>query len=187
MSDLFHKDVPFEFIEQVFASMVLAYKHSFQILTKRPQRAVEFFKSDTFLTRPLGGGVARNVWLGVSVEDQKTAAARIPILKKIPAAIRFLSCEPLLGEIDLTGLLLGNAIHWVIVGGESGPGARECRYEWIERIVVDCRNFAIPVFVKQLGSNFSGYSFPTDWLRTDKKFGNIERFPTSIGIREYPV
>lgn len=117
MSDLFHEDVPFEFITRVFATMIhtnhpVSTKHTFQILTKRPARALEFYDK-YFRNSP----IIPNVWLGVSVEDQKTADERIPLLLQIPAAVRFLSCEPLLGEIDLK---LQEVIHIDELADECG-------------------------------------------------------------------
>ena len=150
MSDLFHPGVSDEYIETVFQVMGLARKHQFQVLTKRPERMRALLQSCEFQDRPatlrtprlpLWGPIVAdgrygrlpwplpNVWLGVSVEDQKTADERVPLLLETPAAIRFLSCEPLLAPLDLGWLWASPhrpAIDWVIVGGESGPGARRC-------------------------------------------------------------
>jgi protein gp37 len=153
MSDLFHKDVSFWFILQAFEVMVNAKQHTFQVLTKRPDRMLEFFKwLDEPQNEPAGatfitGWPVPNVWLGVSVEDSKNKV-RIDALRKTPAAVRFLSLEPLLedlGELDLTG------IHWVICGGESGPNARPMHPEWVRSIRDQCVSAEVPFFFKQWG------------------------------------
>ena len=216
MSDLFHESVTFEFIDKVFAVMALCPQHVFQVLTKRPERMAEWLvgrgwsslmptieavaslRPDTALmlhvrmiqaTRPEGALVwpLPNVWLGASVEDQKRLDERVPHLLKCPAAVRFLSCEPLLGELRLEGrrlvsdetyhdVLLGlrgatcqrvaiapdttERVDWVIVGGESGANARACEVGWIRSIVRQCRAAGVPCFVKQLGS--TPYSYEDD-------------------------
>ena len=137
MSDLFHESIPFEYIVQVYNIMASASRHVFQVLTKRPERAIKFYEYlRTLKDKDKGVWPHPNVWLGVSVENQNTANARIPLLLRIPAALRFISAEPLLGPIDLkvfqTGPLVDysppwlgeEAIKWVICGGESGPAAR---------------------------------------------------------------
>ena len=144
MSDLFHEDVPVGFLTDVFAVMGEAYWHTFQVLTKRIERARVFLNG---VTKPLP-----NVWIGTSVENQ-ARKYRIDQLRKIPAVLRFLSLEPLLeniGELDLRG------IGWVIVGGESGPHARPCNIEWIRDIVQQCKAAAMPVFVKQDSGQWPG-------------------------------
>jgi len=138
MSDLFHESVPLEFIERVFATMTRCPQHTFQILTKRSERLREVANS---LSWPA------NVWMGVSVEDQRVVF-RIEDLKYVPAAVRFLSCEPLIGPLNNLSL---NGIHWVIVGGESGPGARPMEEEWVHSILNQCRTHHVPFFFKQWG------------------------------------
>ncbi|HEY5991929.1 MAG TPA: phage Gp37/Gp68 family protein [Candidatus Udaeobacter sp.] len=138
MSDLFHEQVPFAFIRRVFVTMRECPQHTFQILTKRSSR---LRKLASQLDWPA------NVWMGVSVEDSRVLW-RIDDLRKVPAAIRFLSCEPLIGS--LTGMDLTD-IHWVIVGGESGWGARPMKIEWIREIFKACRKHDIPFFFKQWG------------------------------------
>jgi protein gp37 len=138
MSDLFHEQVPLEFIRRLFATMRECSQHTVQILTKRSGRLRSLAPQ---LDWP------PNVWMGVSVEDSRVLS-RIDDLRTVPAAVRFLSCEPLigsLGTIDLT------EIHWVIVGGESGPGARPMRIEWIRVIFRACRKHNVPFFFKQWG------------------------------------
>lgn len=156
MSDLFHYKVPFSFIYQVFAVMDVCRQHTFQILTKRPDRMLEFMNA--YCEYP---GTNRqplpNVWLGVSCEDQKQADLRIPLLLQAPAAIRFLSCEPLLAPIDLDNHLpimersAGNDLHWVIAGGESGHHARPMHPDWVRSIRDQCHAANVPFFFKQWG------------------------------------
>jgi protein gp37 len=227
MSDLFHEDVPENFIVQIFITMSMSRRHTYLILTKRPERMLQFVGCWVDAHKsPLP-----NVWMGVSVEDQKTANERLPILAQIPAAKRFVSCEPLLGAVDLFRAMgepsdedwdvvnaidddnepeefieecedwinygnrlvrnpeyrewenwrwmrarwakLKRTINWVIVGGESGPGARPMDLEWAESIVTQCEVVGIPVFVKQLG----GYP--------DKR-NRMEEWPEELRVREWP-
>jgi len=138
MSDLFHEQVPLEFIQRVFATMRACPQHTFQILTKRSGRLRKFASE---LDWP------PNVWMGVSVEDSRVLS-RVDDLRRVPAVIRFLSCEPLIGS--LAGIDLAD-IHWVIVGGESGWGARPVKIEWIREIFKACRKHNVPFFFKQWG------------------------------------
>jgi len=138
MSDLFHRDVPLAFIRRVFKTMSDCPQHTFQILTKRSDRVLALASKIEW---------PRNVWMGVSVEDSRVLS-RIDDLRRVPAEIRFLSCEPLIGpltRIDLTN------IHWVIVGGESGPFARPMNIEWVREIFRACRKADVPFFFKQWG------------------------------------
>lgn len=194
MSDLFHEDVPFDFIDKVFAVMALCdgtrtngIHHTFQVLTKRPERMAEYMNDPdtpyrvaaevTYRVipgwRPLRGGLdwrpekvwpLPNVWLGTSVENQEYANKRIPYLLQTPAAVRFLSCEPLLGPVDLEKPMPGPAcngiyppwyiqsgIHLVIAGGESGPGARPMHPDWARSLRDQCQAAWVPFFFKQWG------------------------------------
>jgi len=187
LSDVFHKDVPFEYIAAMFGVMALAQEHQFQILTKRSARMVEFFEWLEQRTSVIGGHAKgnklayclmwlkgynddhklgidipkeilngevdlawplNNVWMGVSVEDQPRADERIPNLQKVPAAIRFLSMEPLLGAVDDLDL---TDIHWVILGGESGPGSRPMAPDWVRGVRDQCIAENVPFFMKQWG------------------------------------
>ncbi len=141
MSDLFHKDVPDEFVNGVFATMEAAHWHTFQVLTKRPQRAA---RMATVLPWP------PNVWLGTSVETS-AYLWRVDALRRVPASIRFLSCEPLLGSLG--GLDL-HGIGWVIVGGESGYGHRPPEIHWVREIRDLCASEDVPFFFKQWGGRF---------------------------------
>jgi len=138
MSDLFHKEVPFDFILRMFDAMNRASWHQFQILTKRSERLQELSAELPW---------APNIWMGVSVELPKYMD-RIDHLRATGAKVKFLSLEPLLGP--LPGLNLAG-IHWVIVGGESGPGARPMRREWVVDIRAQCRKSRVPFFFKQWG------------------------------------
>jgi len=138
MSDLFHDDVPESFIRRVFETMAACSQHTFQVLTKRSRRLRELAAR---LPWP------SNVWMGVSVEDERVLT-RIDDLRQVPASVRFLSCEPLLGP--LADLCL-DGIAWVIVGGESGPRARKMRAEWVHSILAQCRRAQVPFFFKQWG------------------------------------
>ena len=138
MSDLFHEDVPENFIKKVFRTMVMASQHQYQILTKRSERLVAL------------NGIFEwnsNIWMGVSVENSD-CLYRIDHLRQTDAAIKFLSIEPLLGPIHQLNL---KGIDWVIVGGESGPGARPIKEEWVEEIKRQCIKKKVPFFFKQWG------------------------------------
>jgi protein gp37 len=199
LADLFHQDVPDEFIARVFAVMALAPQHTFQVLTKRPARMKALLNSqpwwrETFAaacaaldqqdtltswvvpTSVNGPFMLRNVWLGVSVENQRYADERIPLLLDTPAAVRFISAEPLLGPVDLIrvrptrvgGSLNRDALRsivdrqseatlepgldWVIVGGESGPGARPMHPQWARDLRDQCRTTGVAFFLKQMGA-----------------------------------
>jgi protein gp37 len=138
MSDLFHDNVPDNFIAGVFKTMATAHWHTFQILTKRSQRLTDLAPS---LPWP------KNIWMGVSVESPRYIC-RIADLRKVSAAVRFLSVEPLLEPIANLSL---RGIDWVIVGGESGPGCRPMKAEWVRQIRHQCRIHAVPFFFKQWG------------------------------------
>ncbi len=138
MSDLFHEDVPDDFIMDVFKTMNQCSKHVFQVLTKRSTRMLRM-ASDLHWTP--------NIWMGVTVESEDYLY-RVHDLAGVPASVRFLSCEPLLGQIQDLPL---EKIHWVIVGGESGPGARPMEKEWVESIYRQCQIAHVPFFFKQWG------------------------------------
>ena len=183
MSDLFHEDVPDEFIDRVFAVMSLSYRHTFQVLTKRPGRMRDYMMRDpmTGALRDLAWQIAgwrngqvtpfprKNIWLGVSVEDQATADERIPLLLQTPAAVRWVSAEPLLGPIDLlragaiemdsVGCLTPGGgesfarglVDWIVVGGESGPKARPMHPDWARSLRDQCASADVAFLHKQNG------------------------------------
>lgn len=179
MSDLFHPDVPFDYIDRVFNIMGGAGWHTFQILTKRPERMKEFIYwrfdkwKDPFDDNQVPY-VFPNIWLGVSVENQKAADERIPLLLQTPAAVRFLSCEPLLGPVDLNSISLADGMYWdaldkseasdaslegdcdavidwVIAGGESGFKARSADPDWFRSLRDQCQKASVPFLFKQWG------------------------------------
>jgi protein gp37 len=268
MSDLFYEKVSDEILDKAFAVMALCPQHTFQILTKRPERMREYCQRfagrashlDTFACwasamatwlcdsgvreyqndgdgdstdhvyeellhsrgPDRGEGFFENIWLGVSVEDQKTADERIPILLQTPAAIRWLSVEPLLGPINLTHIqfpnTLGNMeswdaldlhtevdpdydpdkqngcthiLDWIVVGGESGPGARPCDVQWIRSIIEQCKAAQVPVFVKQLGAQpfepkrYAMFGDAGLYLN-NRKGGDPSEWPSELRVREFP-
>lgn len=171
MSDLFHEDVPDEFIGRVYTTMAKAPQHTFQVLTKRQERMREWHSRR-------GGQYLPNVWLGVSVEDQATADERIPLLLRTPAAVRWISAEPLLGPIDLRYLQPGDPpteidalsgthgvlrphrgrcdkLDWIVAGGESGPGARPMHPDWARSLRDQCQAAGVPFLFKQWGEHVS--------------------------------
>jgi protein gp37 len=141
MSDLFHHEVPFEFIESVFDVMSRATWHRYQLLTKRSERLLDL--SDRLNWK-------KHVWMGVSVEDNRYAF-RIDHLRQSGAKVKFLSLEPLLGSLPTLNL---QGIDWVSAGGESGPGARPMRPEWVYEIRDQCQRSGVPFFFKQWGGVF---------------------------------
>ena len=160
MSDLFHKNVPEKFVRRCFQVMLGVGRHVYQVLTKRPGRAAQFVKRHADL---FPAGLPSHIWIGTSVEDQ-SVAYRVRHLLAVRAAVRFLSCEPLIGPFDLSGFLpckergcLRGAdtqppnIHWVIAGGESGPGARRMAPEWARGLRDQCLAEGVPFFFKQWG------------------------------------
>lgn len=243
MSDLFHPGVEFSWLDEIFAVMALAQQHTFQILTKRPERAHQYFLSviaDHFerwlkeqvhkLRAMPGRGAARsadrinlrwplrNVWLGTSAENQPTANERIAALRRVPAAVRFVSYEPALELVDfdeagaflidaeaagvaddpLAANLLSRAVNegrgdvrrwidWLIVGGESGPGARSFDVAWARSAIAQCRKAGVPVFVKQLGSEWARLMAPrAPARRFHAKGGEPTEWPEDLRVREMP-
>jgi len=223
MSDLFHEGLAEADIDQVFARMALCGQHTFQVLTKRPKKMAGYFNDIDYRAEMVGitaeqiSGIDRfvcqgddisarwkfplpNVWLGVSVEDQQRADERIPLLLQTPAAIRFLSIEPLLGPVDLSAWLdpcsyycehdewggghrpERSKIDWVIVGGESGSGARPMHPDWVRTIRDQSINAGVPFFFKQWGV----YG-PSETARTPLSNSRVfrsERVHHGIGMTE---
>lgn len=272
MSDLFHESLPFETIAAVWGVMAAAPQHTFQVLTKRPKRALEFFEwlspgarflafppppidklacladdaltphmSHADLSRAFAPGRGAktwplpNVWLGVSVEDQATADERIPLLLECPAAVRWVSYEPALGPVLFQGRWLGQGsecpecgvgvlvdedgccacgadamyygLDWIVVGGESGPGARPYDLAWARNVITQCREAGVPVFHKQLGADprsrlgsdhaltRSGHGwddgtqslgFDTKLRLRDRKGGDMAEWPEDLRVRQWP-
>lgn len=200
MSDLFQDGVPDSYIGQVFTVMSAAKQHTFQVLTKRAARMRDLMTRYPEFACP-------NIWLGVSVENQHFADERIPLLLQTPAAVRFISAEPLLGRVDLRAYLqqfmedgfipaladkpydpatLSKRIDWVIVGGESGHGARPFDLLWAQSMVGQCQRAGVPVFVKQLGAN--PIRLDGDHVRFhNKKGGDMAEWPAALQVREFPA
>ena len=149
MSDLFHERVPDSFIDSVFETMSRARWHQFQVLTKRPERMQRYLHSRPYRAEVLAS-IDHHIWLGASVETQKYVD-RAALVAALPSAVRFLSCEPLLGPLDLRDVLGLQAVNWVIVGGESGFGARPMDPAWVADIRDQCAAVGVPFFFKQWG------------------------------------
>lgn len=244
LSDLFHEALPDETIDRVFAVMALCPQHTFQILTKRPERMVAYFgrSSRDYKERVYDRCYAMsavwprgftstwplpNVWLGTSVENQTTADMRIPLLLQTPAAKRFLSYEPALGPVDFTrieavadsyegrklrkcgvrldaltgkyfesGMVQPENLDWIIVGGESGPGARPFDIQWARNTIEQCKAAGVACFVKQLGAkpfyrSGHGLCYPdtadVDLNFCDRKGGDISEWTEDLRVREFPA
>ena len=182
MSDLFHEKVPFDFVNRVFETICTAKHHTYQILTKRAPRMREYFagmNENAF--------IPENVLIGVSCENRLESEARIPHLRAIDRARRFVSFEPLLedvGEINLEG------IHWVIIGGESGPKARPFNIDWARNIIRQCKEQNVKVFMKQVGSHPVGWDMDeSNFVRAklkSRKGSDPSEWPVDLRIREYP-
>ena len=173
MSDLFQRDVPDDFIVAVVNVMQRAHWHTFQVLTKRPARLAALLRTKLCAAAQCG-----HIWWGVSVENREHGLPRIDMLRQVPAAVRFLSVEPLLedlGSLDLQG------IHWVIVGGESGPGARPMQQKWVISLRDQCRAAAVPFFFKQWGGVRKSATGRRLQGRTYDQFPKIARQPGSAG------
>lgn len=220
MSDLFHESIPEEFIDRVWAVMALTPHHTFQILTKRPERMLHYLDAHRgekmryervlmeadalradhaklhLSSIAVGNPVLwplPNVWLGVSVEDQKTANERIPLLLQTPTAVRFISYEPALGPADFTQIkcvgagfmnaltgedaedhgMVSDGLDWVICGGESGPDARPMHPDWARSVRDQCVAAGVPYFMKQM--HIDG-----------KLVKEIDQFPADLRLRQYP-
>lgn len=262
MTDCFGEWVPFDLLDRLFGVLAIRHDVTFQLLTKRPGRMADYFADpEAAGTRMLLANVSvpaiddeatrhgadyrlTHCWMGASVEDQRAADERIPHLLRVPAAVKFLSCEPLLGPVDLSRWLLirwqcsgcrgyfsgslkkvcpdcgktdhwcgshefndrglperntfprqeGNGLNWIILGGESGAGARPMNVAWARGIVKQCQVASVPVFVKQLGGHpfersvTSGNPVEPVFPLTvrDKKGGNIEEFPADLRVRDFP-
>lgn len=221
MSDLFHEGVSNEQIAAIFGVMAAAPQHTFQVLTKRPERAREWFeslssaafdqvicvaddairpayRSPAHLALAHAGRGGRpnawplpNVWLGVSVEGQATADERIPHLLDCPAAVRWVSYEPALGPIDDWRVWIDGAeascahrLDWIVIGGESGPGARPFDLAWARSTIAQCREAGVRAFFKQAGGRPVLNDEP---LRLhDRKGGDLAELPADLHVREWP-
>lgn len=216
LSDLFQEGVSFEYIAAVFGVMAMCARHTFQVLTKRPDRMRAWFGwiAEQAAARGLdprtecvvearAHGVTNgfrdvanawplpNVWLGTSVEDQRRLDERLPELLQVPAAVRWLSCEPLLEAIDLSAWIAGGGIHWAVIGGESGRGARPFHLAWARSLLAQCRRARVLPFVKQLGAQVLGRDCehgraeePCGFV--DRKGGDMREWSEDLRVREMP-
>lgn len=189
MSDLFHESVKTEWVDGIWQVMRDTPDNTYQVLTKRAgiMRSMGTVLADKY-------GILPNVWLGVSVENQPCADERIEELRQTPAAIRFLSMEPLLEPVDIKRWLWPDLsikqwfwpdISWVIVGGESGPGARPFHMEWAGQIIEQCEEADVPVFVKQMGSNPYWCNKPAKGF--GRKGNDPSLWPQALNIRQMPA
>ena len=208
MSDLFHADVPAEFIVRVFEVMDACPQHTFQILTKRPERVESVLYGEEGGFYLGGGDWMPNVWMGFSAEDQTTFDRRLEVFALRPgerihwayAMKLWCSLEPLLGPIDIRKPF---PLQWVVCGGESGPHARPCDLAWMRSIKEQCQDAAVPVFVKQLGARWydtaagvgirGSVAVPIDkrwtWVtQRDRKGGDFDdaEFPVDLRVRQFP-
>lgn len=175
MTDLFLEAHTDDMIDAVFLAMLHTPRHTYQVLTKRADRMRDYVQ------RRFVAGPPSHIWLGVSVELQKYADLRIPALFETPAAVRWLSCEPLLGAVDLSPYLPFRNIDWVVIGGESGAGARPFALEWASDLVRQCQRHDVAPFVKQLGAVYARqHHFK------NAKGEDPAEWPESLRVREYP-
>ena len=171
MSDLFHEQMPDDFLNKIFKVIEQTPHHVYQILTKREDKMAKYFSNKM---------LQANVWLGVTVEDKKSGFPRIDKLRNIRAAIKFLSIEPLLEDLGTINL---KGIDWVIVGGESGPNARPMKEEWVLNIQDQCEKYNIPFFFKQWGTWGSDMVKRNKKINGRKLLGKIwEEYPKSIAV-----
>jgi protein gp37 len=204
MSDLFHEGVSFETIIDVFCVMSKTPWHTYQVLTKRAERMLEFMTNCAYNPYGTPFEPLKNVWLGVSVEDQKAADERIPYLLEAPAAVRFLSCEPLLGPVDISSWFypkeiigtevsnieetefskLEQSVHWVIAGGESGPGARPMHPDWARSLRDQCHTAGVPFFFKQWGEYYTHYETIGNHKPHFKMYRSYEHFAAKDWVNQ---
>jgi len=184
MADVFDKEAPAAARERLFELIKATPNLDWQLLTKRPENLA------TLLPNDWGRGY-ENAWLGVTIENRRALTERIPLLRMTPAAVRFLSCEPLLEDL---GLLELHGIHWVIVGGESGVGARSFEIEWATSIINQCRVQGVAVFVKQLGAKPHHAGDPLTILSAhgtrDRHAGDPAMWPAALrelALRQFPL
>lgn len=204
LADVFDEEVPVDWFQDFWGLIQETPNLDWLLLTKRPENIHEFLYGDRNDRLMGGGDFMPNVWLGTTVENQQMADKRIPLLLEIPAAVRFLSCEPLLGEVDLEAAFSvcdssgepssprcnpdsSNAISWVIIGGESGNKARPFHLSWARSLIRQCQEAQVSVFMKQVGSNSvcDEYDSGAYW-HIKGKGGDIEDFPEDMRVREFP-
>lgn len=199
MSDIFHESLSFDDIARIWGVMAVTPYHTYQILTKRPDRMRDFLLSDKALNSvmeealnyrpdiPIMPWPLPNIWAGTSVEDQPRAKERIQILLEVNAAVRFLSIEPLLGPVRLSKEIRKAAdwkrLHWVIVGGESGPNARPMHPEWASAIREECATHRVKFFFKQVGSHaWVKDGKAKEFLGVDGRISSVRQRKTDQGL-----
>ena len=163
MGDIFHEGISQKILDDLFEKMIYLERHTFLILTKRPQNYTDRWNN------------IQNIWFGITAENQRRADERVPELLKIPAKVRFVSVEPMLEPIEIKHI---DKVDWVIIGCESGPGRRLCSKEWIRNLVCQCRNAGVPCFVKQI-------HLPGIWsgIRVSK---DMTEWPEDLRVQKYP-
>lgn len=188
LSDLFHESVPDKFRDEIWFTMAKAKQHIFQVLTKRPQAMVDYLERFIWTTVPfIAQWPLPNVWLGVSVENQHFADERIPLLLQTPAAVRFISAEPLLGPVDIVrwlpvwvktyGPMKTPTLDWIICGGESGPGARPMHPDWARSLRDQCVAAGVKYFFKQWGEFAPTWKPEDDFIEKCRKAVNWKEWP----------
>ena len=196
MSDLFHEYIPEQMVQCVWEQMLELPRHTFQVLTKRPERMAELiiqWRHDPTVRR---GRSDAHIWLGVSAENQIEYLRRWTALERIPATVRFVSVEPMLEHIDIShsishsvtaGRLTSHPVaypDWIIAGGESGKGARPLQRAWIDQMMQQCQAAGVPLFIKQLGA---AYHEITPVLLRDAKGGDWNEWSVELRIRQWPA
>jgi protein gp37 len=191
MSDLFHETADFNAIVNSYEVMEKANWHIYQTLTKRPELEAELLPKITLKSgRNLGTDPLPQVWAGVSIEDEKTAAERAKWLARIPAALRWWSAEPLIGNVDWERWLAISKADWVVFGGESKQGGSPCRemqVSWVREGLEACRKLKITAFVKQMGWVWAKDFLHPGKFEADPKGKKMECWPLDIRVREWPV
>lgn len=194
LADLWHDEVPAEYIARAFAVMVAVPRHSFQVLTKRHARMRAMLNSEHFwlsVSAELGRlwnttppaplrAVPDWIWIGVSIESQQWLAPRLNALADVNAAVRWASAEPLIGSLDFTGHPL-SALRWMVGGGESGPGARPCDPNWLRSLRDQCAAAGVSYFNKQMGAVWAKAR------RADSHGGDWDFWPNDLKVRQYPA
>jgi protein gp37 len=191
MSDLFHEDLEINAIINSFEIMELADWHIYQTLTKRPERMPEILSSITLRSgRNLKKDPLKNVWIGTTIEDDRVAESRAKALGETPAAIRWVSFEPLIGNMDWRRVLRLSKANWAVFGGESKQGSdkpREMEVSWVREGLEACREMNISVYIKQLGWTWASKYLHPGKFRADPKGKKMECWPSDLRVQEWPI
>ncbi len=176
VSDTFHEEMPFSVIARFLYDVVLKTPHhTYLLLTKRPQNAARFYEEYLPTLKSSKVDFLPNVWMGVTAENQEMADKRLPILKGLPAKIRFVSVEPMLGPVDLSAY--AEWLDWVIIGGESGPKARNIPAKYIQDLVLQCKQMGVPVFLKQMHDGDRLIKEPHIWIPGETEHKQYLEYP----------